>query len=364
MPRLARARPRGRPDPRWGLALGLVLASPAAARAQAPAAHPDVAPALGAGDPGRPLEATAPLWREVRRPGSIRAAALVRQALDRLADADRAALLDRRSAFSVAYLEAARARLDRATELAPDDPVAAFLLAAVTRRLADERGSAPLRADALRGFLRVRAIDPTYEASSVAAALAALHTRAHRFADARDEHRRALDAALFPETRWTETANLAESAMLAGDLPAAVALYRRALALAERYGADATLGPRRVWVGVLSLWGLAVALDRLGEHDAALERAGEALSLGPDLAALEVLRTDSVFFEPAEEIYWYEALGWEAVARAAATPAEAAEAREQARRRWRRYLVRGGDDARWAELVRDHLARLADPDRR
>jgi len=308
--------------------------------------------------PPAPDPPTAELWREVRSPGWLRSRVLLRQGRERLATAGRAQVFGRNESFVQAHFASACARFERARGLAPTDPEATWYLASCFQLLAQQRGDDGLRERALALFHRLRELDPDYLAELVASRLALLHTHAGRFEAATAEHDRALRRSLDPTRDWTELANLAESEMLTGALPRAVALYERSLELAQRNGSDATVGKDHLWVGVLSLWGLAVALDRLGERGAALERAEQAMGVGSGLAALRVLRDEQVFFEPREEVYWYEALGFEALARR--DPERAAEHREEARLRWYRYLRAGGDDSPWADLARWHIARLED----
>jgi len=330
---------------------------PAVDSAGGEAAGEDPPTVLAPGDP--PPAAAAPpadLWREVRSPGWLRSRALLRQGRERLATAGSAQSFGRNEAFVLAHLEAAEARFARARALAPDDPEAAFDLARALYMRSQALGEAELRERTVAILLEVRRLDIHFRAATIASLLAILHTHAGRFAEATAEHDRALRRSLDPSRDWTETANLAESAMLTGDLTRAVALYERSLRLARTRGSSATVGRDHLWVGVLSLWGLAVALDRLGERAAALERAGEALAVGTGDAALRVLRDESVFYEPPEEVYWYEALGYEAMARR--EPANAAAFHEQALRRWYRYLRAGGEEGPWAGLARRHIGRL------
>ena len=257
-------------------------------------------------------------WRAVADPGTGRARELLRQArvIVRVAFPTGRAFdddgneLERRVA-----LDNALARLERARALAPRDTQVLWFRAELLARWRRRHGSAVERRDeeAIAAFDELRRVDPGLQMRDVAASLAELHTRRRDFAQAATEYQRAIRASLDERTSTVLWSNLGEMQMLSGDLDSAVASYQRSLDLA-RDGGDDSLAP------ALACWGLAIALDRLGEHRSAIDRATDAIGYGG--GTLDVLRSPDVFFEPTYELFWYEALGHEALAAGAAANAD------------------------------------------
>ncbi len=108
--------------------------------------------------------------------------------------------------------------------------------------------------------------------------------------------------------------------------------------------------------GDLALWGLAVALDRLGEHAQALDETKAALDCHDGTTA--VLHSPDVFFVPAYEIHWYEALANEALANAAHGRDARIARLQSAKDELEHYLSEGGAGDRWADTARANLERL------
>jgi tetratricopeptide (TPR) repeat protein len=117
---------------------------------------------------------------------------------------------------------------------------------------------------------------------------------------------RALDVVWDPNLRAEIHANRADASMVKGDLPAALADYRRAIAL----------GPDVVAL-TLSYYGLGIALERSGDLPGALEAMNHGTSLWPPYFLTTVLDWPSVFFVPPYDIYYYKALIAQARAQAA-----------------------------------------------
>jgi tetratricopeptide (TPR) repeat protein len=285
-------------------------------------------------------------------------------------------------------LDEALLRFERARRDIPDDPDLAYYTAvALSSYRAASEHDEPRADEAFHAWQRVRELDPSYLPDRVAFGLAALHMRRQELAEARAEYEAALAHAVPPTVDLLDRTfassppfatpserylaalhgpldaaliegNLAEAAMLLGDLPAAVAHYR---------GAAASTGSP--FARVLALWGLALALDRAGSHAEALRTATRALREDPvqadpyfaaALAAhgrFAILHLDGVFFEPRCEIHAYEALGHEALARADEGPAQSVEL-GRALRSWRLFLAEGGTASRFAPIARAHVARL------
>jgi tetratricopeptide (TPR) repeat protein len=206
-----------------------------------------------------------------------------------------------------AYLDDALARLSRALELDPQNPELVQARARVLTLWEEPRGFEDCQvrrrdAEAITAFERLRALDPSFAASDVHFQLGLLFTRSHAFEAAAAAYTRAIELAFDARETASAQGNLAEVIMLAGDPAGALPHYERAMALSQ--------GGREY---ALSLLGAAVALDRLGEHEAALEKAATAVDAAG--RSLSVLRAPGVFFEPEYELAYYEALGHEALAR-------------------------------------------------
>lgn len=297
----------------------------------------------------RPLEQTSDFWREVREPGTRRAQTLLRHGL-------RFYVLWRRTESPherAAHLESAIERFALARQHSPNDPAPLYWLARMTTLYERPvRGGEPERRvnEAIELYDALREMDPDYEAYGVGADLGILYSRLGDQTRAAEAYERALRAAFDPSLTSPIHSNLAETYMMSGDLNQAVYHYEVAIELAPRLPPEADPAQSLA----LARWGLAVALDRFGEHHASLEMAQQALSVyGGEMG---VLRSDGVFFDPPSEIHFYEGLGHMAKAQATergdARRAEAGRAEES----WRAYLALAEDDDPWLDLVRRHLA--------
>jgi tetratricopeptide (TPR) repeat protein len=227
-----------------------------------------------------------------------------------------------------AHIEAALGLLDRAIALEPRSAqlryTRARALALWERPEAQPSCRVQRRSrEAIAAFEEVQALDPQFEAGEVAFRLGLLHTLEHAFSAAQTAYRRAIALALDPSDARIAYGNLAEVTMLAGDPAGALRDYDQALAQsasAEDYA-------------LLQL-GAAVALDRLGEHEAAVTRAQSALESSG--RSLSPLRAPGVFFEPESELHEYEGLGNEALA--ALAPEAAPISLDAAAASYRAYL--------------------------
>ncbi len=146
-------------------------------------------------------------------------------------------------------------------------------------------------AEAIALYHEVRALDPAYLPEIVAFELALLHSREGETAVAIVEYKRALEhaATMSAQSASTTSSNLAETLMMDGQLTDAVSYYELAIDYAEEATDERSL--------FLAHFGLAVALDRLGEHHSALDHAARAPSVSG--GGMEG-RTDdpNVSFEP------------------------------------------------------------------
>jgi tetratricopeptide (TPR) repeat protein len=153
--------------------------------------------------------------------------------------------------------------------------------------------------------------------------------------------------------RGTSTLNLAETEMHLGNLKEAIDGYREALRIASR-SPGRTLSEQRL--APLALWGLAVALDRSGDHVGADREALAVLQMQSSSGMSGLLRSSDVFFFPDYELSWYDAVGATAQARRpGATAADAARSWKAAEEAFARY-VQGAERSptpdRWLELAR------------
>jgi tetratricopeptide (TPR) repeat protein len=330
-----------------------------------------------AGSTQREGHISAPLWREVGRPGHKRARALLEQALlhmregNRQLPSDWRALcnhtlamtfgdegllplaararalreLSRQALRRRAHFDSALVRLRRAAQLDPDDADVQYALGKVLMAW-EQPGPAWTCSSERRDqeasdvLLALRAHHPDFMPDVVAFDLAVVLTRRSQFAQAAQAYADAIALALDGEETAVMRSNLAEVTMLSGDLEGAVAHYERAL--------RATSGGRDY---LLTLWGLAVALDRLGEHEAALAHARKAVDA--EGGRMQVLRSDGVFFEPEHEIHAYEGLGHEALA--ARSDADRALELAAAAASYRAFIDAAGDSAVFSTAARADL---------
>jgi tetratricopeptide (TPR) repeat protein len=323
---------------------------------------------------------TGPFWSEVGSPGQRRVGQLLTQARRHIARAQRQlpgawqesceralalrlpvsgarvrrgrqramAQLARLALRRRAELDAALARLERAAELAPDDPEVLYLMG---RTLMVWEQPGPLwscltlrrERDAIAVLTRLSRVAPEFRPQDVAFDLGVLHTRVHDFDAAAREYERAVALSLDERDTAVARSNLAEVTMLAGRVERALGHYRRAI--------EVSSGGRDY---LLASWGLAVALDRLGEHASAIEQAGRALSAGG--GTMRVLRSDDVFYEPEHEVHYYEGLGHEALAER--DDAERAAALAQAASSWQEYLAAEPPDTPFAATASANLERV------
>lgn len=124
-------------------------------------------------------------------------------------------------------------------------------------------------------------------------------------------------------------ANRAESYMGLGRLDDAIRGYRESL------GSILFIDMYRF--GVTTLWGLAVALDRNGDVEDALEH----IKLARTYDKLdERIKDDSWFYSPPHDEHWYKALGYWAKARAETNSIDRAFEYGHALEAWERYIDR------------------------
>lgn len=248
----------------------------------------------------------------------------------------------------VTHMENAIARLREAEQLAPDNPEVLHALGVALREWERPGPLDACRAqrrdeEAIAVFERLRQRHPQHRPATVAFDLAILYTRTLQFDRASQCYADGAPLEINTAQLPILFSNWAEVTMLAGHLMEAVRLYQRALDLSSE---------RREYL--LPLWGMAVALDRLGERDSALEHATRALHA--EGGSMAILHSDGVFFEPESEIHYYEGLGHEALSQLPGS--DTAAELEQAAQSWRAFFATGGERTPWTASARDNLTRI------
>ncbi|MFK8003013.1 MAG: hypothetical protein AB8H86_25820 [Polyangiales bacterium] len=287
-----------------------------------------------------PNEQTSTFWRELRDPGYTRSQELIEQGIAFLQGVADAATSD---PMVHAQIRSAILRFEHAVTLTPQSKRAWYFLAYALSRFEhfDRQNGTTVRRDeeAIAAFEHLQSLDPLFRATEVGFELGLLNTRVRRFAAAVREYQRSIRYALTPENTAVTYSNMAEVRMMDGDLIGAVRDYERAIHLARNTNSPDARG--------LPLFGLAVALDRLGEISEARGRALEAVNVG---MGIDILHRNGVFFEPASEVHYYEALGNRALAERAQGE-EKLTALRATLRSWQTYLALAADDDPWRSLV-------------
>lgn len=210
----------------------------------------------------------------------------------------------------------------------------------------------------LRDVLRAAPDHPMAEDGFLNLAFACGHTGDH--ACERDAYVQVLRRSTEDVLRATPTLNLAETSMHLGNLRDAAEGYREALRIAGRVPALGDTAP-------LAVWGLAVALDRSGDRLAAENEARLAIqlerSMGMNGPVSQILHSTSVFFVPAYEIHWYDALSARVLAKDAKKPSEAAYYWTVAERALTSYVRQAEAESatsdRWLEIAKARLAEIS-----
>lgn len=150
----------------------------------------------------------------------------------------------------------------------------------------------------------------------------------------REAYMKTLDLETEETSRMTPTLNLSEVEMHLGHLKESIALYNETLRLSARASASYT--------NALAEWGLAVALDRAGERNAAERAAKRAIEIATSIHRENILRDSGVYFYPDYEVTYYEGLGAVTLARGAGSAHDAAIYWALAERKFEQY-VRGAE---------------------
>ncbi len=281
-------------------------------------------------------------------------------------------------------LEAARAMLEQADAARSPDARLRFDLAAVYEQLATAQGRTDLHRRVVD--ILVPALEAFPDHPAVTGALETLvyaYAKLDRSTEELATWQRYVPRLRDDRARLAPMMNMGEAEMRLGRLDDATATFREALQLCEAL-------PNSIAVNAtyaLTLWDLAVALDRAGDPRGAMQTAARAKSWSwaspaPNgqvhaVTGWDVIRDQrEVFFVPEWEREWYLALGYAADA---AGVADAGNARERgdaqlaatrwaaAEEHWATYVLRAesaGGEERWLAIARvrrdrAHAERLA-----
>jgi tetratricopeptide (TPR) repeat protein len=146
--------------------------------------------------------------------------------------------------------------------------------------------------------------------------------------------------------RATALMNMGEAEMRLGRVDDAVATFREV----ERLCGTLPNTPSVIQTYVLDLWDLAVALDRSGDPQGAMENATQAVHM----KGMAILRGDTVFFVPDWERLWYLALGAMVEAREEKDLAVALRYWMNAEAQWDEYIAQAGIDGKdpWIAIAK------------
>jgi len=213
------------------------------------------------------------------------------------------------------------------------------------------------------------------------AALAYAYAKLNRPSEELATWRRFIPRLEDDRARAPEMMNMGEAEMRLGLIDDALETFREVLRLAAQLPNSQSV----ISTQVLTLWDLAVALDRSGDPRDAVGTAAKAAAMrwqkvvlagpGPSLRIVsgwdEIRETEGVFFVPEWERDWYLALGVVAGAVAAKDAREEAACWALAEHHWDRYVSESGASGAhdpWLPIARlrlDHArAQRIEADRR
>jgi tetratricopeptide (TPR) repeat protein len=244
-------------------------------------------------------------------------------------------------------LEAARALLEESHAADSPDPRLRFDLGTVYRLLGDKQGRRDMYELAVR--VLAPATENAREGDGLTAALESLvyaYAKLNRPRDELATWRRYIPRLMDDRVRATAMMNMGEAEMRLGRVEDAVATFREVARLCS----EEPNQPGVTSTYVLDLWDLAVALDRSGDPQGAMENATQAVHMN----GMAMLRSDSVFFVPDWEGLWYLALGAMAEARDDKDPAQAVRYWMNAEDRWDKYIEQAGADGKdpWVAIAK------------
>ena len=264
-------------------------------------------------------------------------------------------------------LEAARAMLEGVDAAHSPDVRLRFDLGEVYYRIGDRQGGRDDLFEKAAGVL-VPALDAGADHPAATAALEVLayaYAKLNRPQEELAAWRRYIPR-LGDERRVSAMMNMGEAEMRLGHIDDALGTFREVLRLCGEL--PNTSGISQTYV--LGLWDVAIALDRSGDPQGALDAAGRARRMGvmgpsglPLWTGSTLIASDpSVFFVPPWEREWYLALDAMAASRDAHDGGTAAALWGEADRHWAAYVEQsaaaGGDP--FLPIARVRLRRAHD----
>lgn len=267
-------------------------------------------------------------------------------------------------------LTAARNLLENADAAHSPDVRLRFDLGIVYDRLAGLSKRNDLERKAIDVLEPALKIAPDHPASADAfESLACAYDRLDRPHDEVGAWREYIAHTAEARTRIHAMMNMGEAEMQIGQLDDALATFREALQLCETLPNS---GVNESYA--LTLWDLALALDRSGDPAASLSTAAKArtwtwtvpvvrgLMQGNEtITGWDAIRDyRTVYFIPDWEREWYLALGFASAACTASDPHDAARMWAKAEQHWAEYVARAsasaGQHDRWLPIARARLA--------
>jgi tetratricopeptide (TPR) repeat protein len=282
------------------------------------------------------------LWQRAADP-SARTEARLLAALERTLDAREQTGGDPDLSRHLAQAAVAMADLSRIRE--PKDPRLACVMAQALLLADSERAAEARRL--LEGALQ-RLPDGSLAASAWHS-LGIAHALLDDSARARAAHTRGIALDWDTDRLASNYYNRAEAAARLLDFDAAVSDYERAAALG-----------REPDVQALSRFGLAVVLERRGDLPAAYAALDRALAVRlpvPPYPSEDPLELPGVFFVPAYERHYLQALAAMALARKAERTVERRALYALAVAEWDAYLDRAAETEPWIANAKSHRAR-------
>lgn len=240
-----------------------------------------------------------------------------------------------RASIEGLYLGEAKATLERALRDRPGDKVLAWRIGMLAGSLG--------RPEEARRHLEPVVEDstlPAYLLRRAWAVLAIAHARLGAYVDEIEAYDEAISREVHGRDRSIWLANQAEAFMVIGDADRAVEGYDAAMA-------ELTTG--ELPDAVTTMWGRAVALDRSGDLNAALDSIRLARAYDPLDQRLE---SDVWFYVPEYDEAWYAALGHLTAARDSSMSASRAAHYQRAIGRWTEFIERARPGDPWLPIAR------------
>jgi tetratricopeptide (TPR) repeat protein len=266
------------------------------------------------------------------------------------------------------HLELARELLEQADAEHSPDVRLRFDLGIVYERLADSQERDDMHQRAAEVLSSALGVAPEHPAAVTALQyLGYAYAHLDRPREELDVWRRYIPKLTDERSRVVDKMNMGEAEMRLGRVDDALETFRDVLRLCGQLPNTST--PNSTYV--LTLWDLAVALDRSGDPRAAVDTAAKAsaiVTIGSTqlpMSGRSIIAQDpAVFFVPAWEREWYLALASSAAARDATDVRDAAAMWADAEHHWDSYVqgaaASGGRDP-WLAIARtrrDHTSAL------